>query len=85
METTKFEYSIYVPSSKTPLHIPKGSCASEADFNNIILPNSHTNDKPFTKFISELPKLINPLITILIASCSKQTAYSIVQTFFLPH
>ncbi|KAL4082674.1 hypothetical protein QTP88_029735 [Uroleucon formosanum] len=49
---------------QTPSLPPKASYASVTDSKNIPLPNIHANDKPLTKFISELSSLITPLITL---------------------
>jgi len=60
------------PHLKTPSHIPKASYSSITDSNNFLLPNSHTNDKSFTKFVSELSALINPLIKLLTVVLNQQ-------------
>lgn len=64
-KVTKFEYSIHIPSSQNSLSHSKASYASIFDSNDILLPNSHTNDKPFTKFTSELSALIIPSLRCL--------------------
>ncbi|KAE9537986.1 hypothetical protein AGLY_005958 [Aphis glycines] len=52
---------------------PKASYASVANPNNNPLLNNSTNDYIFSKFISDLSSLINPLISLLTAVLQKQS------------
>lgn len=50
------------PHLKTLPHISKAFYTSIIDSNKILLPDSYTNNKPFSKFILKLSAIINPLI-----------------------
>ncbi|KAF0765598.1 Uncharacterized protein FWK35_00011349 [Aphis craccivora] len=64
--------TIHILSFQNSLSRSKAYYASIADSNDIRLPNSHTNNKPFTKFTSELSAIINPLIMLFTTVLNKQ-------------